>query len=238
MKRKFNKTGFLCVTVLFFLFSHVYLSSGISDDLEWKVKVGDKKNYEFSKVYEFNLTDSTTKSVGYMMGQALNGSGIIVTYSSGTTFTVEISHFEDQRAVPQITMEGVVFIPHPRHGSYVSRTTDNRTYWEAQVGEYTSGSLSLNISMDGDEFIRRESNLIPYYNQSLFTTRKTNWKTGWLTYSYVAIYQNVSGDRVLRYELELKASSNGSVPGFSVFSVLICLPVIFLIPRMGREKDS
>ncbi|PWI49087.1 hypothetical protein CEE45_02790 [Candidatus Heimdallarchaeota archaeon B3_Heim] len=230
------KSRVLIVFLLFLLFGHLYLSSANSDDLEWRVNVGDTMTYVYTKVYGYNVSDPDPTYVKYMSVTAINGTPVELAYTSGTKFSVEIIQIEGQYATTQITMDGVTY--EPEYGSFVSQTTDNLTYWEDLVRRQNSSSsfLNANISFDGYEYIIEGLIFFPQLNESWKSIYKRNWKTGWYTYIHVVQDQNISGELVVISELELMIDSSNGIPGFTVFSFIYCFPIVLILTRHFTKK--
>ncbi len=228
------KSRVLILLLLFLLSGHLSVAFGNSDDLEWKVSVGDKMKYVFTKVYSYNISDATSTDVLYMRVEAMNGTMVDLAYTAGTKFFIEITQLEGRFATSQITMEGVTY--KLEYTNYISQTTDNLTYWENKVGTEDLGLLKANTSLDGDEYKMEELCIVPQYNQTQEAIYKKNWKTGWHTYTYVIQYQNVSGDLVVIRELELMVDTSKDIPGFTILSVFFCLPIVLIIIRYSNRK--
>jgi hypothetical protein len=190
--------------------------------LEWKVKVGDIKTLKFNKVFDLEDHDEDGSQNSIRMElETESGARENVTIKAGSAMTTEIMELNDEATV-QVAYNGVKMAPYPA-GS-IMKTTDNRTYWEEYVEEYTEEGFddyTVRLTLEGDYLVYRSGH--SYDSMTSNTTRKVNWKTGWMSYTHQITYN----DTHVISELELGKKGDGDfadfIPGFEF---LILVPVL------------
>ncbi len=184
--------------LLFFLLSPVLIGLGQTDEeeLEWKVKVGDKKTYEIKKY----IVDGKTESTSEM--ETEDGKHVNITYRKGLKFTIEITELDNiEDAYGKMKISGIILEKQPL-SPYITPTTDNKTYWKEWVNETPEWveeeeedeEITYNRSVNGDIII--EEQRISSEDLSYETKLYRNWKTGWL----VSLYYRIETSEVLLEE--------------------------------------
>ncbi|MFX0051374.1 MAG: hypothetical protein ACFFAJ_09700 [Candidatus Hodarchaeota archaeon] len=223
---KSNSTKFVILLLLVMTSAHICQADQIisgESQLEWKVKVGEVKTLKFNKVFEVEDYDEDGSQNSVRMEiETESGVRQNITIKAGSTITIEILELNDDEAKVQIAYNGVKMKPYPDSGGYIRKTTDNRTYWEEYVEEYTEeGVDGLTVTLEGDYLIYRSGH--SYDSTNYNTTHKVNWKTGWMSY----MHQKTYNDTHVITELELGKKGDGGFPDFVPgFELVILVPVL------------
>ncbi|UCE13008.1 MAG: hypothetical protein JSV04_12550 [Candidatus Heimdallarchaeota archaeon] len=199
----------------------------------YNFKVGDKKTYSYTKVY-----DSESENEGEMIIKILKlvpvgnltGTEIIdnVTVKKGTKFSVEITEVDDTFSY-NITIGGKTWTHYTYciisgAGKFFGDPYRNRTEWEDLAKDVDFCSLS------GDILTKNSTLSYPQFNFTTGQIEGFNIKTGWIHRLHVFhIFDNE-----LVYEWEYEIESEGTIPGFEIFPLLIILVV--LVGFYGRKR--
>ncbi|MFX1512892.1 MAG: hypothetical protein ACFFCQ_09925 [Promethearchaeota archaeon] len=187
------------------------------ENLEWKVKVGDKKTYEIKKI-NLNGTHEDTVEIDTKEGE------VNVTLKKGSKMTIEITILnETEFAYGIVKYDNIKAIE--RDISYfIMPTTNNMTYWEewaaAEEDEWYEENTTYSCWVE-EEYITVEHsvNFEDFYSESLVTR---NWKTGWLVRHYNLFHDYEEGVFEVLLE-EAKQEDMFSIP------IDIPQPIFFLI---------
>ncbi|UCE14785.1 MAG: hypothetical protein JSV04_06285, partial [Candidatus Heimdallarchaeota archaeon] len=148
----------------------------VSQELQWKVNVGDSQRYVVDKYIDHSDSDED----GNIHTQKneitdINGNTVYVTIQEGTEIEVKIIALSNVATI-QITYDDEVTEQaredaNPPNG-FIAKTVDDLSYWTAwasnRSGYHVEGDL-LVMSSSGSGVM-------------LEMTIKRNWKTGWITY--------------------------------------------------------
>ncbi len=132
---------------------------------EWKVKIGDKKSYTYTK-YNREGESEWTREITTESGKAN------VTMKKGLQITIEITKLTSTSAYGKTTYNKEV-TQIESAVTEVMKVYDSKEDWEAAL-ESLGGSYKL----EGDLLV---------FNPAASTLMKWDIKTGWLTYSYMKI---------------------------------------------------
>ena len=188
-------------------------------DFEWNVAVGDSMRYTFTKIFDLNDYDEDGDlytRTGHFIAE--NDTIIEMTIRQGSSLFCEILTL-DEYATIQLTLDGITFELSGDYGWFITKTTDNRTYWE-EYAEQISDEYQ-NVSVEGDMVVHRTTD--NWNDGTSYYISKINWRTGWLSYTY---QKETNGTHTIR-EMEVTSGIPDLIPGFefSPFPVSGLLPV-------------
>ncbi len=200
-------------------------------NLEWKVSVGDVKQFTYRKVYDlYDSDEDGNPNTQRMYAELENGTETEITITSGSTLSCEILAL-DEYATIQITINGIELDPQEGGGGVLMKTTDNKTYWEEIASQISDEHQ--NVSVEGNLLVHRSKD--SWSDKTFVGITKTNWKTGWLEYVYS---KETNSTHILR-EMEITTGGTpGLIPGFEIaplYVPLIVLATLFL--RKRNRKD-
>ncbi|MFX0114237.1 MAG: hypothetical protein ACFFB3_06790 [Candidatus Hodarchaeota archaeon] len=208
--------------------------------MEFKVNVGDSKDYEVLKYYSTEPEDSPKRRFSYTEFEEDDGSTVSITVQKGTPFSVEVTNISESEIYGKITLDGHTLIERLITYAYLSistdarfvmKTTANTTHWEQEAVDWTDDSDPNDWSrawLDGDIFYLEvfSKHLDNSIDHDKFGV---NWKTGWIEYYYD---KSALSDESVVYEMEWKAvglvvSTTGEEdsPGFGILPLLATLLV-------------
>lgn len=165
---------------------------------EWKVKIGDKKTYTYTK-YSREGQNTWTREITTESGKAN------VTMKKGLRTMVEITKLTSSAAYGKTTYNGEV-TQIESMVTEVMKVYSSREDWEAAV-EALGGFYKL----EGDLLV---------FTSSSNTIMKWNINTGWLTYSYLK-----TGDSEIEMT-EGSVSSSSPVTVMPILSALLFIAFI------------
>ncbi|MHA2154209.1 MAG: hypothetical protein ACXABU_02640 [Candidatus Hodarchaeales archaeon] len=200
-------------------------------DLEWKVTVGEIKQYTFTKLFDIDDGDEDGNpytQTGLFISE--NGSEIEVVIRKGSTLFCEILAINENPTI-QMTINGINLEPSEGAGLFVMPTVDNRTYWEEYAEKISN--TGQNVSIEGNLMVTRT--IETWKDRTFAYVTKLNWRTGWLS----SIYQRDTNDTHLLREMELTNETPGLIPGFEIspFPLSLILFCIYLV-RKRRKNDK
>ncbi|UCE14354.1 MAG: hypothetical protein JSV04_04050 [Candidatus Heimdallarchaeota archaeon] len=222
MNRKEKIIGVILLSL--FILHLIGSSTGtVFQTLEWKVSTGDSKTYSIDKFFDETDTDGD----GDKNTQTITVDGEEVVLKKGTSFKIEIVSLSDTGATIKMIygdIEGSEEADQSPPSSWVTKTIDNKTYWE----NWASGNAAY--SVDGDNIVVESS--MSMAGMTVETTVKRNWKTGWLA-SMSA--KSVQGGTT-QMEVEISSGDGaGTIPGFDVFPVFLCIVITTLVTYRKRK---
>ncbi|MHA2247380.1 MAG: hypothetical protein ACXADY_20705 [Candidatus Hodarchaeales archaeon] len=212
--------------------------AGMAQDVEpeFKVKIGDKRTYVFTKYNNHGITEELGKIT------TINGSTADKTYKQGITFTVEVSNItgmgKDSQVYVTETHNGVTE-REKEAGIFIVKTTDDEDYWEALAqnetdivdnNNYTKTSVMGNILIFEKRLNWTTSDWY-YYHIDEWDT-----KTGWLIHDYVF----VEDKGTVRSEIEVKIlESTIGIPGYeslNLFTSILAMVTVIVVYRRRLKK--
>ena len=211
---------FLILNILISLILH---SSVASEPVEYsyKVKVGEKKTYIFTKVL-FQLNDTE-----YPAG-VFDDNGTLIQYINitiGTKFIIEVINIHMDSGVveykttiigeEELSREYRIMNP---GNLYFLEVTSNRSIYEEMA------SMDENMTLDGDIFSKKVD------TQSQHFEYEVNINTGWIQrfYLYQTHYLNAS---LTLSEIEYKITTSSITKGYYMVPIMIPLALLVIILR-------
>ncbi|UCE12766.1 MAG: hypothetical protein JSV04_11295 [Candidatus Heimdallarchaeota archaeon] len=220
---------YFCFGILLFLALSVFSSPvQAAQTPEWKVSVGDSKTYEVTKYYDaylINLDGDPNKENNTVGGKTY-------TYEKDITIKVEITKLNaiaevDETYYDEVTVSNALGTT-PQGQAWVSKTIDNKTYWEDMIPDPTP---TLNVTLDGNLIVTTAK--MPWLFDATITweySNKINWKTGWLEYMYQTLYNSTG--TLTEVEFSVKGAA---APGFELPTLLVGLFAATLVVLRKRR---
>lgn len=190
---------------------------------EWKVSVGDSNSYSVGKYFDETDQDGD----GDKNTQTTDVDGTEVVLKKGTSFKVEIVSLSATGATIKMIygdIEGSEQSDESPPYSWVAKTIDNKTYWE----NWASGNDAY--SVEGDNIVVESS--VSMAGMTVEYTVKRNWRTGWLT----SMSAKSTAGGTTQMEMEVSSGSGaGTIPGFDVFPVFLCIVLTTIVVYRNRR---
>ncbi|PWI48842.1 hypothetical protein CEE45_04600 [Candidatus Heimdallarchaeota archaeon B3_Heim] len=198
-------------------------------DLDWKVAVGDSMRYTFTKLFDLNDYDEDgspyTQKISFV---AENGSEIELSIREGSQLLCEIVTL-DEYATIQLTLDGIKSEPSEGGGSFVTKTTDNRTYWEEFAKQ--ANTEFQNVTVEGNLVVYRSVD--NWDDRTYYSMSKINWRTGWFSYIY---QKEMNGTHTLT-EMEVSTEVPVLTPGFEISPLPVSLVLFSIYIWRKRRKE-
>ena len=219
--------GRIVACLLFTIFlSHVLHSIPTSDaryitqELEWRVHVGDTKTYIVTKLNKDEIPYEYLEEVDTPQGPAN------VTMKKGTTITLEILELNHGARLNCIYNDDLI-ADGDDFSYYVGKTTANKSYWEEQFDEGYD-----EVSFTEESIIVKREEVVNESVYSLYVS-ELNFMTGWLESEAVKVANSTY--TFIEWELAALNTDLAQVTSFSV-SVWFSAVVFAVIIHKKRRK--
>lgn len=186
-----------------------------TEELKWMVTEGDSKTYKISSMYDPQDKDgdgNPNSRTGSSIGE--DGNLVEIVLKIGTKIKVEIITLNDSATI-QLTYDDTITRARQDTDHFITKTIDNRTYWEKETEQQTEMSVQGNLLVT-EQTVEKETII-----------KKVNWKTGWLEYFYIKDGEAEEG---------ISAVSTGIISGFETIPLFSSILLVIILNSKKIEK--